>query len=51
LLFTILSEVVNYYQARQEAAEPPALPENISIQDVITWKNELAAAPAIVPVS
>jgi multisubunit Na+/H+ antiporter MnhG subunit len=48
-LFTIISEVVNYYQARQEATEPLALPENISIHDVITWKNQVDAAPAVIP--
>ncbi len=49
-VFTLISEIVDYYQRRTEEATAPVLPENVSLNDVITWKNETDAATVAVPV-
>jgi hypothetical protein len=47
LAYTCLSEWIDYQASKAEA--PPALPDNLSIQDIITFKNQVDAAPVGVP--
>jgi hypothetical protein len=48
LAYTLLSEWVDYIASQEEA--PPALPDNLSIQDIITWKNDVDTAAVGVPI-
>jgi len=42
--FTITYEVIDWIEGRKQKKQHPALPDNVSLKDVIAWNDEVENA-------